>query len=382
MTTVKARGTREPGVVRVGVLGAGAWAEFAHCPGYKRDSRCELVAIADPIIERAQAFAEKFGIPNVYSSHGELIAREDIDLIDVCTPSATHFELSWAALEAGKHVLCEKPVAYDFAETRRAAALAKTKGVKTKLGFTFRYSPAMQYMKQLIEDGFIGTPFIFNGYEQNSQWLDPQTPLRQVDHEADQSTLQVSSLEGYGAPIMDIGHLFMGSRFASVVGTMKNFIPDRMVRATGTMMRMNIDDGDIFIGEFANGAIGSIQTSFVTVGNYPGIEARVYGSKGALICRLVEENGICESLKAASADQVEFRELEVPERFYPPGGSKHESWRSLFYANLVSSFITEILSDGPENEGNFEDGAHVQELINAVERSFRERRWVSIPLES
>ena len=258
---------------------------------------------------------------------------------------------------------------------------ARSKGLRTKLGFTFRYSPAMRYMKALIDEGFVGTPFIFNGYEQNSQWLDPQNPLRQVDHDADQSVIQVSSLEGYGAPIMDIGHLFMGSRFKSVVGTMKNFIPERMVRATGTMMRMNIDDGDIFIGEFDNGAIGSIQTSFVTVGNYPGIEARVYGSKGALICRLVEENGICESLKAASADQVEFRELEVPERFYPPGGSKRESWRSLFYANLVSSFITEILSDGPENEGNFEDGAHVQELINAVEKSFRERRWISIPLE-
>ena len=375
------RTTKIPGKVKVGVLGAGAWAEFAHCPGYKRDARCELVAIADPMIERAQAFAEKFDIPNVYSSHEELIAREDLDLVDVCTPSATHFDLSWAALQAGKHVLCEKPVAYDFEETRRAAALAKEKGVKTKLGFTFRYSPAMQYMKELIEQDFIGKPFIFNGYEQNSQWLDPQNPLRQVDHEADQSVIQVSSLEGYGAPIMDIGHLFMGSRFASVVGTMKNFIPERVVRATGAMMRMNIDDGDIFIGEYANGAIGSIQTSFVTVGNYPGIEARVYGSKGALICRLVEENGICESLKAASADQVEFREIEVPERFYPPGGSKRESWRSLFYANLVSSFITEILSDGPENEGNFEDGAHVQELINAVEKSFRERRWVSIPLE-
>ena len=367
--------------VRVGVLGAGAWAEFAHLPGYKRDPRCELVAIADPVVEKAQAFAEKFGIPNVYASHAELIARDDIDLVDVCTPSATHFELSWAALEAGKHVLCEKPVAYDYRDTLRAAALAKQQGVKTKLGFTFRYSPAMQYMKELIDQGFVGTPFIFNGYEQNSQWLDPQNPLRQVDHEADQSIIQVSSLEGYGAPIMDLGHLFMGSRFTSVVGTMKNFIPERVVRATGRLMRMNIDDGDIFIGEYASGALGSIQTSFVTVGNYPGLEARVYGSKGALICRLVEENGVCESLKAATADQVEFRELDVPERFYPPGGSKRESWRSLFYANLVQSFISEILSDGPDNEGNFEDGAHVQELINAVELSFRERRWISIPLD-
>jgi predicted dehydrogenase len=377
MTTMRTiRGDK----VRVGVLGAGAWAEFAHLPGFKRDARCKLVAIADPVRERAEAFAEQFGIPHVYDSHEALIAREDLDLVDVCTPSATHFELSWAALQAGKHVLCEKPVAYDYADTLRAAELARSKGVKTKLGFTFRYSPAMQYMKELIEQGWVGTPFIFNGYEQNSQWLDPQTPLRQVDHLADQSEIQVSSLEGYGAPIMDIAHLFMGSRFAEVVGTMKNFIPERVVRATGSMMRMNIDDGDIFIGNFGNGGFGSIQTSFVTVGNYPGIEARVYGSKGALICRLVEENGICESLKGATKDQVEFREMEVPARFYPPGGSSQESWRSLFYANLVSSFITEILAGGEENQGNFVDGAHVQELINAVELSCRERRWVTIPL--
>jgi len=365
--------------VRVGVLGAGAWAEFAHLPGYKRDDRCELVAIADPAIERARACARQFGIPNVYSSHEELLANGDVDVIDVCTPSSTHFELAWAALQAGKHVLCEKPVAYDFRDTLRAAELARQKKLKTKLGFTFRYSPAMQYMKALIDDGFVGTPFIFNGFEQNSQWLRPQTPLRQVDHTADQSVIQVSSLEGYGAPIMDLAHLMMGSRFAQVVGTMKNFIPERVVRATGKMMRMNIDDGDIFIGEFASGALGSIQTSFVTVGNYPGIEARVYGSQGAIICRLVEEHGVAESVKVATADAVEFREIDVPERFYPPGGTKHESWRSLFYANLIRSFINEI-ENGDRNEGNFEDGAHVQELINGVELSFRERRWVSIPL--
>ena len=86
--------------IRVGVLGAGAWAQFAHLPGFKRDNRCEIVAIADPVMERATESAECFGIPHVYSSHAELIAREDIDLVDVCTPSATHFELAWAALAA------------------------------------------------------------------------------------------------------------------------------------------------------------------------------------------------------------------------------------------------------------------------------------------
>jgi predicted dehydrogenase len=367
-------------ILRVGVLGAGAWANFAHLPGYARDPRCTVVAIADPQLGLAEAAAQRFGIPRVAADHLDLIQRDDIDVIDVCTPSHTHFALAWGALEAGKHVLCEKPVAYDSRETRRAAALARDRGLKTKLGFTFRYAPALRYMRELVAQGFVGQPFIFNGFEQNSQWLDPQVPLRQVDHEADQSTLHVSSLEGYGAPIIDIAHLLVGADLTAVVGTMRNFVPERMVRATGRMMRMNIDDGDIFLGEFANGAMCSIQTSFVTVGNYPGIEARIYGSRGALVCRLVEEGGVCERLWSASPDRVEFRELTVPERFYPPGGSREESWRSLFYANLISSFVSEILGATPGNEGSFEDGAWVQETINAVERSFRERRWVSLPL--
>ena len=369
------------GQIRVAVLGAGAWARHAHLPGYRRDARCKVVAIADPNRALAEQAATDFEIPVVARDHTEVVERDDVDLIDVCTPSATHFELSMSALNAGKHVLCEKPVAFDYRETLRAAAVARSKRLKTRLGFTFRYSPAMRYMKALIDEGFIGTPFIFNGYEQNSQWLDPSNPLRQVDPDADQSVIQVSSLEGYGAPIIDLGMWFTGSPFAQVVGTMRNFIPERMVRATGRMMRMNIDDGDIFLGEFANGALGSVQTSFVTVGNYPGLEARMYGSEGALICRLVEEKGVCEVLRAAKPGAVEFEELEVPARFYPPGGSARESWRTLFYANLISSFITELLAGDDRNEADFTDGARVQEVINAVERSFRERRWVSLPLE-
>jgi predicted dehydrogenase len=367
-------------IIRVGVLGAGAWARGAHLPGYRRDPRCRVVAIADTEIDRAREAAREFDVPDAVADAAAVVGRDDIDLIDVCTPSHTHFALAWSALEAGKHVLCEKPVAYDFRDTRRARDLARAKGLKTKVGLTFRYSPAMRYMRELVATGFIGTPFIFNGYEQNSQWLDPMNPLRQVDPDADQSILQVSSLEGYGAPIIDLAHLFVGSDLAQVVGTMRNFIPERMVRATGRMMRMNIDDGDIFLGECENGALCSVQTSFVTVGNYPGIEARVYGSKGALICRLVEEAGICETLRAATPDQVEFRELDVPARCYPPGGSRQESWRTLFYANLISSFIGEILSGDEANEGDFGDGAWVQEVVNAVEQSFRERRWVSLPL--
>ncbi|MFN8465607.1 MAG: Gfo/Idh/MocA family oxidoreductase [Caldilineaceae bacterium] len=367
--------------LRVAVLGAGAWANFAHIPGWQRDARCEVVAICDPVEERAREFAGRFNIPLASADWQQVVGDPSIDVIDVCTPSATHFMLATAGLEAGKHVLCEKPVAYDYRETRRAAAMARAKGLKTKLGFTFRYSPGVQYAKSLIDEGFTGRPLIFNGYEQNSQWLDPMTPLRQVDIHADQSVLQTSSLEGYGAPVIDISHWWVGADLQRVVGTMRNFIPERMVRETGQVMRMNIDDGDIYIGEFANGVLTSIQTSFVTIGNYPGIEARLYGEKGAIICRLVEEFGVAETIKIATPDGVEFKQMEIPQHFYPPGGHPRESWRSLFYANLIRDFIDEILDGGERNQGNFDDGAWVQETINAVERSFHEERWVRLPLD-
>lgn len=371
----------EESKLRVAVLGAGAWANFAHIPGWQRDPRCEVVAICDPVEERAREFAGRFDIPLASDDWQQVVGDSSIDVIDVCTPSATHFMLATAGLEAGKHVLCEKPVAYDYRETRRLAALARAKGLKTKLGFTFRYSPGVQYAKSLIDEGFTGRPLIFNGYEQNSQWLDPMTPLRQVDIHADQSVLQTSSLEGYGAPVIDISHWWVGADLERVVGTMRNFIPERMVRETGQVMRMNIDDGDIYIGEFANGALTSIQTSFVTIGNYPGIEARLYGEKGAIICRLVEEFGVAETIKIATPDGVEFKQMEIPQHFYPPGGHARESWRSLFYANLIRDFIDEILDGGDRNQGNFDDGAWVQETINAVERSFHEERWVRLPLD-
>ena len=369
------------GALRVGVLGAGAWARVAHVPGWQRDPRAHVAVICDVERDRARDLAAHLGVPEATDDWQAVVARPDLDVIDVVTPSRTHFELAWAALEAGKHVLCEKPVAYDYRQTRRAAELARKNGLKTKLGFTFRYSPGVQFAKSLLDEGFAGTPFIFNGYEQNSQWLDPQVPLRQVDHTSDPAVLQTASLEGYGAPIIDIGHWWVGADYTQVVGTMRNFVPERVVRATGRMMRMNIDDGDIFIGEYANGALGSIQTSFVTVGNYPGIEARLYGSRGAIICRLVEERGVAETIHVATPDDVEFRELPIPARFYPAGGHPRESWRSLFYANLIRDFIDEITKGGEGNQGSFEDGAWVQEVINAVERSVQERRWVTLPLD-
>jgi predicted dehydrogenase len=300
--------------------------------------------------------------------------------VDVVTGNRPHFQVSWDALSAGQHVLCEKPVHMDYRKTRQAAELAASRGLRTKLGFTFRYAPAVRYAKELIDSGFVGEPYIFNGFEQNSQWIDPATPLRQFDPDADPAQVAVSSIEGYGAPIIDIMHWWLDRPLTAVVGAMRNFVPERVIRDTGRMTRANIDDGDMWIAEFGPDVLASIQSSYVTVGNYPGIEARIYGSEGALIVRLVDEFGICQTIKTAAKNAVEFVEQEIPARFFPPGGSSREPWDYLFYSNLVSDLTSEILDDRRPSQGDFAQGALVQETINAFEASYRARAWVDFPL--
>jgi predicted dehydrogenase len=369
------------GRLRVAMVGTGSWAQRAHLPGWQRDGRAEVVALADTNPEALARAAATFGVPRTVADYRDLLDDPDVDVVDVVTGNRPHFEISWAALEAGKHVLCEKPVHPDYRKTKQAADLAAAKGLKTKVGFTFRYAPAIQFARQLMDDGYVGEPYMFNGFEQNSQWIDPATPLRQVDPDADQTRIAVSSIEGYGAPIIDIMHWWLGAPLQAVVGTMRNFVPVRMVRDTGQMTRANIDDGDMWIAEFGSGALASIQSSYVTVGNYPGIEARIYGSEGAIIVRLVDEFGICQTIKTARKDAVEFAERDIPPRFFPPAGHSGEPWEYLFYSNLITDFITEIRDDAATTQGDFAQAALVQETINAFEASYRRRAWVSFPLD-
>lgn len=376
--------------LRVGVIGAGRWSNRAHLPAFVRSPFSELVAICDIEEDRAQQSAEAFNIPHVYTNFEDLLAREDLDVVDVCTSADAHDpdnheRLALAALEAGKHCLCEKPVAHDYRNTWKAHWIAAGKGLKTKVGLTFRYAPAMQYMREMIAAGFIGEPYIFNGYEQNSQFISPDEPITKPDliPAEDSDEIIVSSLEGYGAPIIDLSMWFMDSTIKSVVGTLHNFVPYRTM-LNGERVRTNIDDGDVYIGEYENGAFCTIQSSYVTVNSYPGLEARAYGSKGALICRLgaeLEDRQVLWQSTSPNANQVSYQPVEIPARFYPPGYEPGEPWPSMFYANLVHNFMHEIVEGGEENQGNFAQSARVQEIINAVELSHRERRWVDLPLD-
>jgi predicted dehydrogenase len=151
-----------------------------------------------------------------------------------------------------------------------------------------------------------------------------------------------------------------------------------MVRGKQGLQRVPIDDGTVAAVEFASGAQGVLQTSFIAIGNYPGVELRIYGSRMAAIARLIVEGGIAETLHVATPEAVEFRAVELPASAFPPGTSLRTPWPELYYRNLIRCWVDEILDDGPA-ECTYYDGAKAQEIVNAVAQSHFERRWVSLP---
>jgi predicted dehydrogenase len=361
----------------VGVIGAYRWAEKAHLPGYAANPRVDLVALCDIDESRARDLAARFGARKIFTDHRAMLADPEVQMVDVCSPTHTHYGLSLDSLAAGRHVLCEKPIAPVKEEAFALAEAAARAGRRTKVGFTFRYSPALRQVKAWIEDGTIGEIFHIHGLEQNSQFLDPDFPLRQVPPDADWNTLIPSNIIGYGSHLVDLMR-WLGGEFSAVAATMRNFVPERVVRGHGDRRhRIKVEDGTAAVVEFASGAHGILQSSYIAVGNYPGVELRVYGSKGAAVARLVEEFGVAETLHVASADAVEFRRVDLPASHYAPGTSVNTPWAELYYRNLVRHWVDEIL-DERAPECTFHDGAKSQEIVDAIIAAHRERRWVSL----
>jgi predicted dehydrogenase len=365
------------GKLGVGVIGANRWAQSAHLPAFAAHERVDLVAICDVLPERARAMQAQFGAARIYADHRELLADPGIQAVDICTPTHTHLALSLDSIAAGKHVLCEKPLHTEAGPAFGAAAAAAVRGVRTKLGFTFRYSPAIRQIKRWIAGGVLGDIFHIHGFEQNSQFLDPDFPLRQLSVNAPRDRLVPASIIGYGSHLLDLMR-WLGGEFQSVAATMRNFVPERQVLGMSGRQRIEVEDATVALVEFASGAQGLVQSSYIAVGNYPGVEIRVYGSKGAAIARLITEGGIAETLKYATAEAVEFKEVVLDAVHYPPGTTLATPWPELYYRNLIRHFVDEILENSAQ-ECTFYDGAKSQQIVDAIIAAHAERRWVRLP---
>ena len=146
-------------MISVGLVGTSWWADLMYLPALENHSHGRITAVCGRNIERAQELANKWHIPHVYSDYNALIESGQVEALIVLTPNDSHYPITMKALEAGLHVLCEKPMGLNYDEARRMAELAGQKGVKHLVPFTWRFMPTSRYLKELIDSGYLGTPY-------------------------------------------------------------------------------------------------------------------------------------------------------------------------------------------------------------------------------
>jgi predicted dehydrogenase len=357
--------------MRVAVIGAGAWGAEAHIPGFQACDGVTIAAVCDADAARAEQVAREKDVPRAYDSVEAMLATEKLDLVSIATPTDTHQATAGAAIAAGLHVLCEKPLARTLVQARAMSAQALAAGVHTKLGFTMRYAPAMRRLKELVTEGFIGTPDLLEMMLQNGQFLSPEKPWH---WKLSQAHAGAGVIVEYGIHGLDLARWVLGE-VRRVCAAGRTIIPQRRRPDSGEVVAIDVEDSCSWLMEFANGALGVCHAGWATIGRAPGIELRVYGSRGAVQVVLSDDLPGSEMLRAATAAEQRFEPAEIPDRLATPIPPP-AVWRRRFQHNLIQHFVNEIRS-GQQGEPDFTDGVRAQALLEAVVTSMREDRWVA-----
>ncbi|HEY7036598.1 MAG TPA: Gfo/Idh/MocA family oxidoreductase [Thermomicrobiales bacterium] len=358
--------------LRVGIVGAGHWAREAHIPGFRSCDEVDLLAICDVDRKRAAEVATAAGIPAWHGSAPEMLASDTFDLVSVVTPDDVHPTDVRAAIAAGAHVLCEKPLAVTVADARTLARAAAAAGVRTKIGFTFRATPTVMRLRELVASGDLGEPHLLMAFQQNAQFLDPGRPFH---WKMDGTRTGGGAIVEYGIHTLDLARWLMGE-VTRVCARGRTLVPERP-RPDGGTQPVEVDDSTAWLMEFANGATGICHAGWATVGRPPGLELRVFGSRGAAEVFLSDEVPGEEALLVAGTDG-RFLPAEIPSRLYKRVPDLGAWWRT-WSGHLIRQFVAEIVAGAPPLGPTFADGVRAQELLAAVTTSMREQRWVEVP---
>src|SRR6188508_1033189 len=314
--------------MRVAMIGHG-FMGAAHSQGWRVAPRFfELPAHPDMTLlvgrnaEGVTADAAKWGWAETSNDWREAIARDDIDVVDIVTPGDTHAEIAIAALEAGKHVLCEKPLANSVAEAEAmtdAAARAAERGVRAMVGFTYRRVPAATFARDLIAEGVVGTvQQVRAAYRQD--WLvDPSMPLAwrlQKEHAGS------GALGDIGAHIIDMTQFVTGQTVDSVSGTIDTIVTERPLLGSGSGLsgtaaegygEVTVDDVAIFTGRLSKGALVSFEATRFATGRKNALTLEVSGDRGALAFDLEDLNRLQFYDRTAPHDRPAFTKILVTE---------------------------------------------------------------------
>ncbi|MFG2560783.1 Gfo/Idh/MocA family protein [Streptomyces sp. NPDC048496] len=385
----------------VGMVGY-AFMGAAHSQGWRTAGHAfdlpmqpALAAICGRDRTAVSAAAERHGWAAAETDWRALIARDDVQLVDICTPGDSHAEIAIAALEAGKHVLCEKPLANTVAEAEamtEAAERARVRGQVAMVGFNYRKVPAIAYARKLIADGRLGTlRHVRATYLQD--WLvDPDSPLTwRLKREHAGS----GALGDLGAHIVDLAQYLAGELLVGVSAVAETFVRERPLLAgasaglsgtadSGARGAVTVDDAALFTGRLASGALASFEATRMAAGRKNALGLEINGERGSLAFDLERLNELSFHDHTEQATTAGFRRILVTEpahpyleAWWPPGHAL--GYEHTFIHQARDLVLT--IAEGADPVPSFADGLQVQRVLAAVEES-AEKSSVHTPVPS
>ncbi|SMX41112.1 Gfo/Idh/MocA family protein [Maliponia aquimaris] len=363
--------------LKVGLIGSGFMGK-AHVFGYATAQKVfdlpvsvTLHTLADVSDEAATRAAGAFGFAHATADWRAMVADPEIDVINITAPNALHKEMALAAIAAGKHVYCEKPLAPTAADALEMTEAAEAAGVRTQVGFNYLCNPMLALAREMIAAGELGEIRGYRGLHAEDYMADAGAPFTFRHDPAG------------GGALADLGsHVLASAEFllgpiAQVMGDCVTVIGTRPDGKGGTR-EVETDDIGRAMVRFANGATGTIEGNWVAMGRKMQHDFEVYGSKGALSFSQERFN----ELHFYTADDPEgrrgFRRIEAAPA-HPPYGAfcvapGHQIGFNDLKAIEVAGFLRAIAGEGPE-PFSFAKGLRIQHLVETIQASSREGRW-------
>jgi predicted dehydrogenase len=374
--------------LRVGMVGyafmgaahAQAWRTVNHAFDLPMAARLSVVCGRDPAAV-ADA-ADRLGFAEHATDWRAVVARDDVDLIDICTPGDTHAEIALAALAAGKHVLCEKPLANTVAQAREMAAAARSaaaSGVRSMCGFNYRRVPAVALMRELISAGRIGRVRHVRAQYLQDWIVDPSFPLVwRLRREAAGS----GALGDIGAHIIDLTQFVTGRSITSVTALTETFVKSRPVEAGSALSgEVTVDDAALFLARLDGGAVATYEATRFATGRKNALRVEINGSLGSLAFDFERMNELEFYDATRPGPEQGFARILVTEpqhpymaAWWPPGhgiGYEHS------FTHEIRDLI-EAIATGRDPAPSFADALGVQLVLDAVARSAESSLWTEV----
>jgi predicted dehydrogenase len=353
--------------------------------------RPEMAVLVGRDTSRASAVAAKFGWESSAADWREVIQRDDIDLIDICTPGDSHAAIAVAALAAGKHVLCEKPLANTVAEAvvmTDAAEAAVANGVFAMVGFSYRRVPAITFARDLVRAGRIGTLRRVQATYLQDWLVDENGPMT---WRLDKKRAGSGALGDIGAHAIDAVQFITGQTVDEVSGTLATFVTERPFLGEGIGLggtasdewgTVTVDDSALFAARLSEGALASFEATRVATGRKNAFRLEFSGSTGAISFDLERMNELEFYDGADAPGEQGFRRILVTEPEHPYAAAWWPTGHGLGYEHAFTHQVRDLLVDlaaGRQPEPSFVDGLRVQRVLETVERSAANRsEWTTV----